>query len=1286
VTSATKIFRACSNSLIYIVVTLLVLAAVSLSLVRVLLPSIVDYKSDIEIWVSELIGQQIEIATLDAAWYGLEPQLVLKGVQLLSEDRMQTHGYFQQARLGIDLISSAMEGRVRPGAFTLEGARFVLIRHEDGNITLEGFGDPNSTTSDAEKNRLLEEWFFQQRLLDVKGSEIVWQDLTKSKKQWVFSGVNLRFRNDGQRHWIDGSVELPHTLGNRLEIAIDARGSLFSANAWAGNAYLEGERLNLAELSRNFSLENLNITEGEMNLRLWTQWRNAKLRSVHGTAKVNKVQLAAQNAPKIRVINSISTNFVAHKNATDWESTFDKVLIASGRSQWPQSRVDIKYNPVSKSLLSEITYLDLGEVLPVAAFFMHKNKEVSETISRLKAKGVVSNLKISVNDVDGENQFLTRGVFSNFSNRAWKEYPGISQLDGQFDVSNHAIKVTLPKQSFSLDYRQNFSHKHDVENFKSLLFATFNEEGLQFAAKETALKFKKVNVAGSFSFKNLANENPHLDLAYYFKGGLVSDVKYYIPSKLMPDPTVEWLEESLRSGNVNHGGLSYFGDVSKFPFWNAEGVFNVNLDIKNGNLRFSENWPRITSINGVFDLQANSLSFFGLSGKTKNSVLENVEVKLPDYRATDNVLTIVGKAFGATSDKLSYLLSSPMGEDFAKQVEPLTLEGDSDLDLDLSIPLNHPENVKVFGELSLKENHLLANEWKLDISQVAANLRFNNDGIWSDDLKGKIKQTELAGRIETVRDDNGVRLLIHSSSLVSQEEISELLAYFIDKGYWANYFEGEAEVDTNLIVPLSGVDKKLQFTLRSSLEGMQVNLPYPLRKEEEDSKNLLLFTELTGKKRLLKIEYGSTQSLFEIVATKADQQIRRGAIGFQQVVELPAEIGYRFSGKLKEFNWKEWEPLLVPNQDQKALVEGDGSFGSIYFDVAVDEFSLFGSKFGPTTIQASQTSQLWSMHLAGNELEGQIFIPVVLSSAPLVMDMRRLHISPGKSLAGETAVSPKIMPEIKLDVDDFRYENIQFGKLKVVAEKIPTGLRLAEFSMVTSNTSITALGDWVTEDEKQKSNFNIKINSENMGKAIKNWGYAGAIGGGSGEVNLEVNWPGKPTDFSFKTASGNVDLSIKDASMLDFELGATKMFGLLLPRRLILDFRDVFKRGMHFDEIKGKYKIQAGDSFTSGLFLNGPVADIHMAGRIGLNKRDYDQVVTVNRRILGDSMPVLAALTANPLIAAQVFIFKKMFEKQIDDILSIQYTIVGSWEDPVITPVIKNPATGEDLTEDILGE
>ena len=119
------------STLIYTVISLLVISAIVLSVARITLPAIDEYKLEIETRVSDYIGQQIEIATLDAAWYGFEPQLVLKGVQLLSQDRMHVHGYFQEARLGLNLLASILEGRIIPGGFAVRGARFGVVRHEE---------------------------------------------------------------------------------------------------------------------------------------------------------------------------------------------------------------------------------------------------------------------------------------------------------------------------------------------------------------------------------------------------------------------------------------------------------------------------------------------------------------------------------------------------------------------------------------------------------------------------------------------------------------------------------------------------------------------------------------------------------------------------------------------------------------------------------------------------------------------------------------------------------------------------------------------------------------------------------------------------------------------------------------------------------------------------------------------------------------------------------------------------------------------------------------------------
>ncbi|HFE38448.1 MAG TPA: hypothetical protein ENK06_08545, partial [Gammaproteobacteria bacterium] len=886
-----------------------------------------------------------------------------------------------------------------------------------------------------------------------------------------------------------------------------------------------------------------------------------------------------------------------------------------------------------------------------------------------------------------QDEYFATGRLSGLTTHPWRDIPGVQNLDAQFKVSPHAASIAIPRQNVQLDYPQKFLAAHALTDLKSSIFANFKQSALQLAVKDMAFKLRGAQVYGSFNYDDQAVQGKQLDLALYFDNAQIDDVEYFVPAKMLPRETVDWLTQALRGGRAQHGGLLFFGELKHFPFQAADGLFDVRFDVAHGELQFASDWPEIQSIQGAFELDSNKLTFAGKSGKTMGAELSKVKIALPDFHTADKHLTIVGEVRGKTQNKLLYLLSTPLAESLSASLAPLHLDGESELSLDLNIPLLLPKETQFFGELSVKENRALAKEWKLDIEKFSTHLRFNNDGVWSDDLQGKLRQTAFQGRVETQdAPSSGRQVVLRTFSEVSDKEVLDLLGYFINKPNWGEYFSGNTEVETDIVFPLGSEDKPLQLVLSSDMRGMAVDLPYPLRKPKAEGKHLILSADLTGEQRYLNISYGDTDAIFESFASKDALQMLRGGIGFKEKAVLPDEIGYRFSGKLKEFAWAEWGPLLIPEAGKKGLLGEGGSSGSIYFDVNVEKFALFGNKFAETSIQASHTSNLWSMHLSGKELEGNIIVPVVMSSAPMVVNMSRLYVSPEAEQGNRVDIDPREMPEIKLKVADFRYKDIPFGALEVNAKKTSDGLHLDRLDIKTKKTTVSAQGDWLVTAQGQESRFNVAIESKDLGRAIKNWGYAGAISGGEGEIKLDVNWPGQPLDFDFKVANGDVDIAIKNASMLGFDLGAAKMFGLFLPRRLLLDFRDVFKKGMYFDEIKGRYTIQTGEAFTTGLFLKGPVADIHMAGRLGLSKRDYDLVVTVNRRIIGDSVPVLAALAVTPLLAAQVFIIKKMFEQQIEDILSIQYTIEGSWDDPVITPVIKNPETGEDVLDDIFEE
>ena len=100
---------------------------------------------------------------------------------------------------------------------------------------------------------------------------------------------------------------------------------------------------------------------------------------------------------------------------------------------------------------------------------------------------------------------------------------------------------------------------------------------------------------------------------------------------------------------------------------------------------------------------------------------------------------------------------------------------------------------------------------------------------------------------------------------------------------------------------------------------------------------------------------------------------------------------------------------------------------------------------------------------------------------------------------------------------------------------------------------------------------------------------------------------------------GQLDMKISEGQFLDINPSAGRLFGLLsiqaLPRRLTLDFSDLFDEGFSFDTIEGNFSIQQGHAYTNNLEMLGPSADIYVSGRTGLSTEDYDQIATVTPKI-----------------------------------------------------------------------
>ena len=188
-----------------------------------------------------------------------------------------------------------------------------------------------------------------------------------------------------------------------------------------------------------------------------------------------------------------------------------------------------------------------------------------------------------------------------------------------------------------------------------------------------------------------------------------------------------------------------------------------------------------------------------------------------------------------------------------------------------------------------------------------------------------------------------------------------------------------------------------------------------------------------------------------------------------------------------------------------------------------------------------------------------------------------------------------------------------------------------------------------------------------------------AMRGGQTLVHFDAWWEGPPAAFALERLNGEMDISVVQGNILTADPGAGRMLGLLslseLPRRLAMDFRDVFDEGFSFDEAKGTMRLENGTSHTDDLILSSTAADISIIGSTDLVAQTFDYEFIV-RPGVSKTLPVIGAIAGGPVGAAAGLALQALLRDALGEAAEARYTIRGPWENPQVEPVEKLPQNG----------
>jgi uncharacterized protein YhdP len=223
--------------------------------------------------------------------------------------------------------------------------------------------------------------------------------------------------------------------------------------------------------------------------------------------------------------------------------------------------------------------------------------------------------------------------------------------------------------------------------------------------------------------------------------------------------------------------------------------------------------------------------------------------------------------------------------------------------------------------------------------------------------------------------------------------------------------------------------------------------------------------------------------------------------------------------------------------------------------------------------------------------------------------------------------------------------------------------------------TLAGKGQWQISDGKNLTQLDFKIDSSDVGKLLERLGYPGTLRAGTAKLGGKLEWFGPPTSLDYATLSGDMTVEASNGQFLKLDPGAAgKLLGLIslqgLPRRISLDFNDVFSKGFAFDNITGKVAVKTGLMRTERLQIDGPSARVTMRGEVDLKQETQRLNVNVQPELGGTA--ALGVALINPIAGAATWLAHKVLQNPLNHMFGFDYLITGKWDDPVVEKISGN--------------
>jgi uncharacterized protein (TIGR02099 family) len=827
----------------------------------------------------------------------------------------------------------------------------------------------------------------------------------------------------------------------------------------------------------------------------------------------------------------------------------------------------------------------------------------------------------------------------------------------------------------------------------------------------------------------------HLILDGRLVRGDASKISRYLPQKI-PEQVRDYLRRALNQGRMTEATVRVQGDLTDFPFVQAknknEGEFRFAGKVQGATFAYvpdipargdvpawTSPWPALTDIQGEVVIDRDQLDIRNAQAKVMGVSLSKVNGEIRDLGQKGKTsVRIEGQGRGELSKMLSFVNTSPVGKWTGQALAGATASGNSDLNLRLNLPIFDLPASTVQGGVDLSGNDV---RLRPDLPMFAAargRVVFSNQGF---SLPGGIAAQALGGELTVTggtQSDRSVRL---SASGLATAEGLQRATELGSLARWATHFGGQSryQLDVGLAGGRSEVD------LRSDLVGWSSQLPAPLRKPASVSWPLRVQTRWSEETQnaptrteTLKAEVGNAvqASYVREWPTEVGQgpaRVLRGALGLGTAPPPLPAAGVVAQAALQKLDADEWAAILQSSEPGRANSSGTdvmAGYAPSQWRLRADEVQSSGLRLNDVEATALWERGEWRGVVSSQQAKGQLaWRPATAAQAGRFfarlsrLSLAAAHPVPHTGAAPPSGVSGSTVPALDVVIDDFELRGKKLGRLEVEAVNAAGTARggfdwkLQRLELTSAEAKLSATGQWSTVNNAvastsatpprpaRQTELDFTLTVSDAGALLDRLGQPQAVRGGKGDLVGQLRWSDSPLSPDPLSMSGHMKVDIGAGQFLKQDPGATRLLGVLslqaLPRRLLLDFRDVFQAGFAFDSVTGDVDMRQGVAFTNNLRMRGVQAAVLMEGQASLHHETQDLRVVVVPEINAGTAS-LAYAVINPALGLGTFLAQMILRKPLAEANTREFRVTGPWADPKVERVQRSPPPAQDSAPD----